>query len=137
MSRPGAQWLSHLARRRLIICAQILIAIPTFSLAGLSLWTRKCYFEAFGPHNDTLFQRPFLSVFNPRGNPTTHDRCTREVPFSELDPQLLEDARSGGSALVEAFCAGFFGGYGIYHTFSMQPNIKSYSYTSSCHQSHP
>lgn len=124
MSSPRTQWLSRLASRRLIIWTQVLVTFPTISLATLSLWTRNCYFENFGPNNDALFRHPFLKLINPRDNPTTHDCCTREVPFSELDPALLEDARSGGCALIEAFCAGLFGGYGIYYI------IFIYSYTS-------
>ena len=91
---------------------QLLVTAPLASFAGLSLWTRKCQFEDFGPRNDSLFQHPSLKLINPRNNPTTHDCCTRTVPFSEVDPVLLEDAQNGGNALIEAFCAGMFGGYG-------------------------
>lgn len=119
MSSIRAPWLSRLARRRLILCAQLLVAAPVVSLAGVALWGRKCHFEPFGPDNDTLFRHPFLRVINPRNNPTTHDCCARAVPFSELDPVLLEDARNGGGALLEAFCAGMWGGYGTLRIISI------------------
>lgn len=57
---------------------------------------------------DPVLSSPAFLRNNPNGNPRTHDLCVRTVPLSQLKPQLLEkDGR-----LVEAFCAGVWGGLG-------------------------
>ncbi|KAJ4860628.1 hypothetical protein T069G_05616 [Trichoderma breve] len=104
--------LSSAARQRLIRLAQVLVGGPAVTFGGLALWTRKCAFEPFGPGTDALFRHPILKDLNPRNNPSTHDSCVRKVPFEELRPELLEDARNGGSALVEEFSRGMWAGYG-------------------------
>lgn len=109
------------ARRRLLRLAQALVGAPAITFGGLALWTRKCAFEPFGPETDALFRHPILKDVNPRNNPSSHDSCVRRVPFERLRPELLEDARRGGSALVEEFCRGMWGGYG---KFSLQSSEK-------------
>ncbi|KAL6867119.1 hypothetical protein J3F83DRAFT_740046 [Trichoderma novae-zelandiae] len=104
--------LSPTARRRLILLAQVVVGAPAATFGGLALWTRKCAFEPFGPETDSLFKHPILRELNPRNNPSTHDCCVRRVPFERLRPELLEDARRGGSALVEEFSRGMWGGCG-------------------------
>ncbi|PTB66164.1 hypothetical protein BBK36DRAFT_1119379 [Trichoderma citrinoviride] len=104
--------LPSTARRRLILLTQVLIGAPAATFAGLALWTRNCSFEPFGPETDPLFKHPILQEVNPRNNPSTHDCCLRRVPFERLRPELLEDAKRGGSALVEEFARGMWGGFG-------------------------
>ncbi|KAL2132249.1 hypothetical protein VTI74DRAFT_4044 [Chaetomium olivicolor] len=60
-----------------------------------------------------------LKTINPRKNPTTSDCCVRTVPFAKIRPELLDDAERGGPRLIEAFCAGMWGGYG----YGVQRNI--------------
>lgn len=105
--------VSAAARRRLIRLSQALVGGPAVVFGGLALWTRKCAFEPFGPDTDPLFKHPVLKQLNPRSLPSTHDSCVRKVPFGQLRPELLEDARRGGSALVQEFSRGMWGGYGI------------------------
>lgn len=47
---------------------------------------------------------------NPNRNPATQDLCQRKVPLSKIKPHLLEKE----GKLVEAFCAGVWGGLGMY-----------------------
>ncbi|WYZ43137.1 hypothetical protein EsH8_VI_000836 [Colletotrichum jinshuiense] len=92
------------------------VAVP----AGFHLWTRQCAFdENFSPATDPIFQHPFLKKVNPKNNPDFHDCCFRTVPFDRIRPELLEDALSGGSKLVETYSAGVWGRYG----FSIQRKI--------------
>lgn len=105
--------VSAAARRRLIRLTRALVGGPAVVFGGLALWTRKCAFEPFGPDTDPLFQHPVLKQLNPRSLPSTHDSCVRKVPFDQLRPELLEDARRGGGALVQEFSRGIWGGYGI------------------------
>ncbi|KAL6804926.1 hypothetical protein GGI42DRAFT_306565 [Trichoderma sp. SZMC 28013] len=104
--------LSSTVRQRLLRLAQVFVGGPAVTFGGLALWTRKCAFEPFGPDTDALFIHPILKDLNPRNNPSTHDCCVRKVPFEELRPELLEDARKGGSALLEEFSRGMWAGYG-------------------------
>lgn len=88
------------------------------TLAGMGLWTRKCSFEPFGPETDPLFKHALLKLTNPYNKPYTYDSCTRTLNYSAVQPALLEDARQGGTKLIEAFAAGMWGGYG---TFAVSP----------------
>jgi hypothetical protein len=45
---------------------------------------------------------------DPNRNPATQDLCVTKVPLSKIKPQLLEKE----GKLVEAFCAGVWGGSG-------------------------
>lgn len=105
--------VSAAARRRLIRLTQALVGGPVVVFGGLALWTRRCAFEPFGPDSDQLFKHPLLEQLNPRSLPSSHDSCVRRVPFGQLRLELLEDAKRGGSALVEEFSRGMWGGYGI------------------------
>lgn len=106
--------LSSASRRRLILLAQVLVGAPAATFGGLALWTRKCSFEPFGPETDALFKHEIFKDINPRNNPNSHDSCVRKVHFERLRPELLEDARRGGSALVEEFSRGMWAGYGAF-----------------------
>lgn len=86
------------------------------SLAGAGawqLWTMNCYFELLGPDNDPLFQSRYFEQHNPGNHPSLNDSCVRKVPLSQIPPDLVDDALNGGSKLVERFCAGVWGGYGM------------------------
>ena len=84
----------------------------TVSLTGMALWTRNCTFVPFGPETDPLFKHQILKQINPYNKPVSSDSCVRTIPYSKIKPALLEDAQKGGAKLMEAFCAGMWGGYG-------------------------
>ncbi|KAJ5369689.1 uncharacterized protein N7496_005781 [Penicillium cataractarum] len=69
--------------------------------------TRNDVFEPMDV-NDPIFSSPFFQKFNPERNPTLHDLCVRRIPLDKLNPSLLEKK----GKLVEAFCAGVWGGMG-------------------------
>ncbi|KAG9234218.1 hypothetical protein BJ875DRAFT_376871 [Amylocarpus encephaloides] len=77
--------------------------------AGFAFWTRNSKF-AHVSSSDPLFSSPAYLKNNPNKNPATHDICVRRVPLSDIKPQLLEKESEG--KLVEAFCAGVWGGLG-------------------------
>ncbi|KAK7430974.1 hypothetical protein QQZ08_002504 [Neonectria magnoliae] len=111
--------LPFITRRRLLGVAKTVAGVSATGTAGLWFWTRKCQFEEFGPETDDLFRHPLLKQINPGNKPDSHDMCVRRVPFSQLKPELLQDAQQGGSKLVEAYSAGMWGGYG----YAVQRNI--------------
>ncbi|KAJ6134654.1 hypothetical protein N7523_000976 [Penicillium sp. IBT 18751x] len=109
--RPGS--------RRVITFCKLSATASLASVAAWELWTRNCYFETFGPENDALFQSPYFRKFNPRQHPSLNDSCVRKVPFSDIEAELVADARQNGSKLTERFCAGMWGGFG----YAAQRNI--------------
>jgi hypothetical protein len=58
--------------------------------------------------SDPIFQSALFNKFNPSRNPTLHDVCVREIPLDKIQPSLVEEK----GKLVEAFCAGVWGGLG-------------------------
>ncbi|KAF5565564.1 hypothetical protein FNAPI_1608 [Fusarium napiforme] len=105
--------ISPLFRQRLIFAAKVTAGVSITGAAGFHLVTRKCYFEPFGPENArSLYEHPLLKQINPWNKPGSADSCVREVPFDKLDNVLLEDAKNGGTKLVERFIAGMWGGLG-------------------------
>ncbi|KAL2403915.1 hypothetical protein ABEF95_004261 [Exophiala dermatitidis] len=85
------------------------------SIGGFFVWTKHCQFtpdDQFNPATEPLFRSQWFQKFNPGSNPTTHDECVRRLPLHKIRPELLEDARNGGSKLVEAFSQGVWGGFG-------------------------
>lgn len=60
------------------------------------------------PTTDYIFNNTHYARNNPENNPTTHDLCIRKVPLTKIRPELLEKE----GKLVEAFCAGVWGGLG-------------------------
>ena len=58
--------------------------------------------------SDPIFQSSFFQKYNPNRNPTLHDVCVRRIELSKIEPSLLEKK----GKLVEAFCAGVWGGMG-------------------------
>lgn len=107
MSQPRSRIL-----KRLLSATGYVAGASVVGSASLHLWTRKCYFEPFGPENDALFSHPMLKKTNPFNKPTSHDSCVRYIPYSDLNADLLQDAQRGGTKLIEAFSAGMWGGYG-------------------------
>ncbi|KAG9770168.1 hypothetical protein KCU88_g6675, partial [Aureobasidium melanogenum] len=84
------------------------------SIGGFFVWTKHCQFtpdDQFNPATEPLFRSQWFQKFNPGSNPTTHDECVRRLPLHKIRPELLEDARHGGSKLVEAFSQGVWGGF--------------------------
>jgi hypothetical protein len=62
--------------------------------------------------DDAIFSSTAYIRNNPNKNPQTKDLCVRKVPLSKIKPHLLE--KEGEGKLVEAFCAGVWGGIGQY-----------------------
>lgn len=83
------------------------------SLAGWTFWTRNSRFVPISS-TDPIFSSVAYARNNPNRNPATQDLCVRKVPLSKIKPQLLEKE----GKLVEAFCAGVWGGLGL---FSLLP----------------
>lgn len=69
--------------------------------------TRNDVFEPMDT-TDPIFSSPFFTKYNPNRNPTLHDKCVRRIPLDKIKPELLEKK----GKLVEAFCAGVWGGMG-------------------------
>lgn len=74
---------------------------------GYYLWTRKNRIVDVPP-SDYLFNHTLYARYNPNKAPVTQDLCLRKVPLSKIRPELLEKE----GKLVEAFCAGIWGGPG-------------------------
>lgn len=60
------------------------------------------------PPSDYIFANTLFARYNPNNNPVTQDICVRKVPLDKIKPELLEQE----GKLVEAFCAGVWGGLG-------------------------
>lgn len=99
---------------RVVAFFKFSIGASLASAGAWQLWTTHCYFESFGPDNDPLFQSQYFEKHNPGNHPSLNDSCVRKVPLSQIPPSLVDDALNGGSRLVEHFCAGVWGGYGMY-----------------------
>jgi len=59
--------------------------------------------------SDAIFSSAAYIRNNPNRNPATQDLCIKKVPLKDIKPQLLEK----DGKLVEAFCAGVWGGLGM------------------------
>ncbi|KAH8690278.1 hypothetical protein BGW36DRAFT_390508 [Talaromyces proteolyticus] len=77
------------------------------TLGAHFIWTRHSTVEPL-PTTDYLFTSPSYKKLNPDQNAVLSDVCIRRVPLSQIDPRLLEKK----GKLVEAFCAGVWGGFG-------------------------
>ena len=64
--------------------------------------------------SDPIFQSALFNKWNPNRNPTLHDVCVRQMPLDKIQPSLVEEK----GKLVEAFCAGVWGGLGEYRKSS-------------------
>ncbi|SCV28605.1 uncharacterized protein FFB14_01823 [Fusarium fujikuroi] len=115
--------ISPLFRQRLILAARVAAGVSITGAASFHLVTSQCYFEPFGPENGrSLYEHPLLKKINPWNKPGSADSCVREVPFDKLDKVILEDAKKGGTKLVEIFMAGMWGGFG----YGIQRRIMSF-----------
>ena len=62
------------------------------------------------PANDPVLNSADYKKYNPNKNPALQDLCIRKIPLSNIKPELLKE----DGKLVEAFCAGVFGGSGTF-----------------------
>lgn len=60
------------------------------------------------PASDYIFNSTLFARYNPNNSPVTQDLCLRQVPLSQIKPELLETE----GKLAEAFCAGVWSGVG-------------------------
>ncbi|OAP55812.1 hypothetical protein AYL99_09964 [Fonsecaea erecta] len=88
--------------------AGALTTVPAFFL-----WTRNCNIEDL-PTTDELFRNAWFAKYNPTPAPKAEmrDVCVRRYPLSQIRPELVEDARRGGTAMIESFNQGIWGGFG-------------------------
>jgi hypothetical protein len=80
-------------------------------VGGFAFWTRNSKFVPIAA-DDPIFSSAAYLRYNPNKNPQTKDLCVRKVELSKIKPQLLE--KEGEGKLVEAFCAGVWGGIGAF-----------------------
>lgn len=80
------------------------------SIASVGIFFGATRNDVFEPMDttDPIFASPFFQKYNPNRNPTLHDKCVRRIPLDKIEPSLLEKK----GKLVEAFCAGVWGGMG-------------------------
>lgn len=80
------------------------------SVASVGIFFGATRNDVFEPMDttDPIFSSPFFAKYNPNRNPTLHDKCVRRIPLDKIKPELLEKK----GKLVEAFCAGVWGGMG-------------------------
>ncbi|KAF2860652.1 hypothetical protein K470DRAFT_257661 [Piedraia hortae CBS 480.64] len=80
----------------------------TAATTGSFFWaTRHCTIKPIPP-TDYIFQNTLYARSNPNESPVSQDVCVRTVPLNKIKPELL----SQEGRLVEAFCAGIWGGVG-------------------------
>lgn len=84
---------------------------------GFAFWTRNSKFVPLAA-DDPIFSSTAYQRNNPNKNPATQDLCIKKVPLSKIKPQLLE--KEGEGKLVEAFCAGVWGGIGSFSSSSLE-----------------
>ena len=53
------------------------------------------------PASDYIFNSTHYARYNPYNSPVTHDICLRQVPLSQLQPELLDEKNEG--KLAEKF----------------------------------
>ena len=92
------------------VFSRLLKVTAASSVASVGVFfgaTRNDVFEPMDT-SDPIFQSPFFQKFNPNRNPALYDKCVRRIPLDKIEPALLEKK----GKLVEAFCAGLWGGMG-------------------------
>ncbi|PQE26550.1 14-alpha sterol demethylase Cyp51B protein [Rutstroemia sp. NJR-2017a BBW] len=100
----------------------------TGAAGGWAFWTRNSKFVPISA-SDPIFSSRAYKRNNPNNNPATQDLCVRKVPLGKIKPHLLEKE----GKLVEAFCAGVWGGSG----YAYQRHYLSKKYqntTTTAHQ---
>ncbi|KAL1996143.1 hypothetical protein VTN49DRAFT_466 [Thermomyces lanuginosus] len=80
----------------------------TAVVGSFFIWTRNCKIDPLPP-SDYLWNCPAHRAQNPNGNATVNDILVRKVPLTQIHPRLLEKK----GKLIEAFCAGVWGGIGF------------------------
>lgn len=75
--------------------------------------------------SDPIFQNKHYRKCNPNNNPTVHDLHVMKVPFSQIDPSLLDNQEK----LLERYCGGVWGGFG----FKIQRTLLKYFTTTDDH----
>lgn len=94
-------------------------------LATFAVWTRHCRMDDLPSDDELLRCRSYLKL-----NPTPvawsemRDVCTRRYPMHQLKPELVEDARRGGTALIESFSQGVWGGFGKSHWKALRQGLQ-------------
>jgi len=78
--------------------------------------------------SDPIFSSKSYLKYNPEKNPATQDFCVKKVPLSKIKPELLEK----DGKLVEAFCAGVWGGLG--YAFQRAYLSRKYEGPATAHQ---
>lgn len=88
--------------------------MTTFSsIAAFFVWTKHIQVGDLNPATDPVFATKWYKKLNANANPTLHDEVVRRLPLWSLRPELVEDAKNGGSKLVEAFSQGVWGTFGM------------------------
>ncbi|KIV92846.1 hypothetical protein PV10_04110 [Exophiala mesophila] len=103
------------------------------SIAGFFVWTKHIQVNDLNPVTDPVFATKWYKKLNANGNPTLHDEVVRRLPLWTLRPELVEDAKNGGSKLVEGFSQGVWGTFG----YSIQRRYLAAKYrntTTTAHQ---
>ncbi|OQV08923.1 hypothetical protein CLAIMM_13130 [Cladophialophora immunda] len=115
-------------RSALTVGMGALTTVPAFVL-----WTRNCSIEDL-PSTDELFRHASFAKYNPTPVPVSEmrDVCVRRYPLSQIRADLVEDARRGGTALIETFNQGIWGGFGyafqrwyLQRKYGMLPETQS------------
>ncbi|KAK4545639.1 hypothetical protein LTR36_002592 [Oleoguttula mirabilis] len=93
----------------------------TLAITGYTSLATAAAFYAITRHSkirpvsssDYLFNHTLYARYNPNNAPVTQDVCVRRVPIGKIKPELLSLGKEGEEGrLVEAFCAGVWGGLG-------------------------
>ncbi|KAF2716577.1 hypothetical protein K431DRAFT_257223 [Polychaeton citri CBS 116435] len=78
------------------------------------------------PASDYIFNSTLYAKHNPQNAPVTQDICVRKVPLDKIKPELLDKE----GKLVEAFCAGVWGGIGYaYQRRFLEKKYRADPYT--------
>lgn len=91
--------------------AQGTVLTTLTSIGGFFVWTKHCEATLLDPSVEPLYKSPFYYKYNPYNNFSKADVITRRIPLHQLRPDLLEDAREGGSKLVEHFSGAIWSGW--------------------------
>lgn len=106
------------------ILRKLLQSFTVTSVAGIGaclFWTRHCQVSTsnnFHTFSEPYFTSKWFRKFNPHNNPCTDDEVFRRMALSRLRPELVEDAKNGGTKLVESFSQGIWGSFGEFCTFT-------------------
>lgn len=98
--------------RPLSILFQGTILTTLTSAAAFTIWTKHSQFEPIDASTDPTVNSSLYKKYNPNRNPALTDVCVRRIALVKIDPDLVSDARLGGSKLVDRFTQGVWGGFG-------------------------